>query len=90
MQQILERSRDLIGAKLQSSANFKYLEGRFRKQFNQMVYGVISMAIVFGLFIALVTSPLWITLLIINLPLIGVIGGLMFYTNVSVHLIHMF
>ena len=48
----------------------------------QMAYGLVSLSAVWVLFGAIVTAPIWATVLILNLPLIIGLVVLGSYTNV--------
>jgi hypothetical protein len=62
--------------------NYKIMQGRVFDQLRHLYYGVFNLGIFGLMIIALVTSPLWLTFLFFNLPLIITIGLLLVYTNV--------
>lgn len=59
------------------------ISGKFREQIMQLGYGLVSIAAVGVLIGAIITTPIWVTILILNIPLFIVLGALLMYTNVS-------
>lgn len=59
------------------------ISGKFREQIMQLGYGLVSIAVVGVLIGAIITTPIWVTILILNIPLFIVLGALLMYTNVS-------
>jgi len=62
--------------------NYKIMQGRVFDQLRYLSYGVFYLGIFGLMIIALVTSPLWLTFLFFNIPLIITFGLLLVYTNI--------
>lgn len=51
-------------------------QARIKEQLISLAWGVSSLAAIGFVILAIFTSPIWITLLVFNLPLIGLLGFL--------------
>lgn len=63
--------------------NLKNFKGTVQSQFKYLYYGILSLALIGFALVAIITAPIWISILIFNLPLLIILGYVFMYTNVS-------
>lgn len=63
--------------------NLKNLKGTIKNQFKYLYYGIISLALIGLTLVGIITAPIWISIILFNLPFLILLGYLFMYTNVS-------
>jgi uncharacterized membrane-anchored protein YitT (DUF2179 family) len=63
--------------------NLKNFKGTVQNQLKYLYYGIVSLALIGLALVAVITAPIWISIILFNLPLLIILGYLFMYTNVS-------
>lgn len=78
-----ELRRDLGKAKDTIYSKYEHVQKDILTQVRHSRYGLMTFAGFFFIMFLLITGPIWMTLLIFNLPVIVALYFAFFYTNVS-------
>jgi hypothetical protein len=63
--------------------NLKYFKGTVQNQLKYLSFGIFSLALIGLALVAIITAPIWISIILFNLPFLIILGYLFMYTNVS-------